>query len=71
MRLVVPLDTPGALLEGLRCLTASRPFPTRNEFLGKNHVEIPAHIKANGMIANALLFAVVILLGYGFWCSTS
>ena len=35
MRLIVPLETPGALLEGLRCLTASRPLPTRKEFQGK------------------------------------
>jgi hypothetical protein len=35
MRLTVPLETPGALLEGLRCLTASRPLPTRKEFQGK------------------------------------
>ena len=35
MRLVVPLETPGALLEGLRCLTVSRPLPTRKEFQGK------------------------------------
>jgi hypothetical protein len=35
MRFVVPLETPGALLEGLRCLTASRPIPTPNEFQGK------------------------------------
>jgi hypothetical protein len=35
MRLIVPLETPGALLEGLRCLTASRPLPTPNEFQGK------------------------------------
>src|ERR1700738_1241251 len=34
-RLIVPLETPGALLEGLRCLTASRPLPTPNEFQGK------------------------------------
>lgn len=67
MRLIVPFDTPGALLEGLRCLPASRPFPTRNEFSGKYHVEIPAQIKGNEMIANTLLFAMVILLGYGFW----
>ena len=32
---MVPLETPGALLEGLRCLTASRPLPTPNEFQGK------------------------------------
>ena len=31
----MPLETPGALLEGLRCLTASRPLPTPNEFQGK------------------------------------
>src|SRR5580692_1984748 len=35
MRLIVPLETPGALLEGLRCLTASRPLPPPNESLGK------------------------------------
>ena len=35
MRLIVPLETPGALLEGLRCLTASRPLPTSKEFQGK------------------------------------
>jgi hypothetical protein len=35
MRFIVPLETPGALLEGLRCLTASRPLPTPNEFQGK------------------------------------
>ena len=35
MRLIVPLETPGALLEGLRCLTASRPLQTRKEFQGK------------------------------------
>jgi hypothetical protein len=35
MRFTVPLETPGALLEGLRCLTASRPLPTPNEFQGK------------------------------------
>jgi len=35
VRLTVPLDTPGTLLEGLRCLTASRPFPTRSKFEGK------------------------------------
>ena len=28
MRSIVPLETPGALLEGLRCLTASRPLAT-------------------------------------------
>jgi len=32
MRLIVPLETPGALLEGLRCLTASRPLSTPEEF---------------------------------------
>src|SRR6267142_1217183 len=32
---IVPLETPGALLEGLRCLTASRPLQTRKEFQGK------------------------------------
>jgi hypothetical protein len=35
MRFIVPLETPGALLEGLHCLTASRPLPTPNEFQGK------------------------------------
>ena len=35
MRLTGSLETPGALLEGLRCLTASRPLPTRKEFQGK------------------------------------
>ncbi len=35
MRLIVPLENPGALLEGLRCLTASRPLQTRKEFQGK------------------------------------
>ncbi len=35
MRLIVPLETPGALLEGLRCLTASRPLQTRKEFQGE------------------------------------
>src|SRR6267143_1556306 len=35
MRFIVPFETPGALLEGLRCLTASRPLPTPNEFQGK------------------------------------
>ena len=32
---MLPLETPGALLEGLRCLTGSRPLPTRKEFQGK------------------------------------
>jgi hypothetical protein len=35
MRLIVPLNTLGALLKGPRCLTASRPFSTRIEFRGK------------------------------------
>ena len=35
MRSIAPLEPPGALLEGLRCLTASRPLPTPNEFQGK------------------------------------
>ena len=35
MRFIMPLETPGALLEGLHCLTASRPLPTPNEFQGK------------------------------------
>jgi hypothetical protein len=30
------LDTPGALLEGLRCFTAFRPLPNRDSFLGRN-----------------------------------
>jgi hypothetical protein len=43
------------------------PVPDTQWVSGKNHVEIPAHIKGNEMIANGLLFAIVILLGYGFW----
>ncbi len=35
LRLIVSLETPGALLEGLHCLTAYRPLPTRKEFQGK------------------------------------
>jgi hypothetical protein len=35
LRSIVPLETPGALLEGLRCLTASRPLPARKDFRGK------------------------------------
>ena len=35
IRFIVPFETPGALLEGLRCLPASRPLPTPNEFQGK------------------------------------
>lgn len=34
-RLIVPLNTLGALVEDLCCLTASRPFSTRIEFQGK------------------------------------
>jgi hypothetical protein len=34
MGLIVPFETPGALLEGLRCLTASRPLPAGKEFQG-------------------------------------
>jgi hypothetical protein len=33
--LIVPFETPGALLEDLRCLAASRPLPTRKGFQGK------------------------------------
>ena len=29
------LDTPGALLKGLRCLTAFRPLPDQTVFLGQ------------------------------------
>jgi hypothetical protein len=32
MRSIVLLETPGALLEGLRCFTASCPIPTPEEF---------------------------------------
>jgi len=30
-------DTPGALLEGLRCFTASRPLPNPRSDVAKNH----------------------------------
>ena len=36
MRLTVPLDTSGALLEGLHCLTASCPLPNHSRFPGDN-----------------------------------
>jgi hypothetical protein len=35
MRLTVPLDTSGALLEGLHCLAASCPLSIRNQFCWK------------------------------------
>jgi hypothetical protein len=34
MRLTVPLDTSGALLEGLHCLTASCPLSNHSRFPG-------------------------------------
>jgi hypothetical protein len=34
MRLTLPLDTSGALLEGLHCLTASCPLPNHSRFPG-------------------------------------
>jgi len=48
-------------------LNGSPPAPDTQKVLGKNHVEIPAHIKGNEMIANALFCAIVISSGYGFW----
>ena len=57
------LDTPGALLEGLRCYPLSARSRKRKRFVGKTLTETEEFT----MIANALLFTIVILLGYGFW----
>lgn len=44
-RSLLPLDTPDALREGLRCSTASRPLPARPGFQGETSPRFLEHWK--------------------------
>ena len=44
-RSILPLDTPDALREGLRCSTASRPLPARTGFQGETSPRFLEHWK--------------------------
>ena len=63
-----PPEQPGAPQEGLRCCSAFRPLPeTPKRFVEKPFPKLLTPTQEFTMIANALLFTIVILLGYGFW----
>ena len=60
-RPIVPLDTPGALREGLRCFDGFPPAPRRDSPKATRPRE------ENPVIANALIITIAILLAIGFW----